>query len=53
MRIFFILATILASIWFAWRVGEDITDDDTSFSVMFLHLMLFFFSYFVGLVLIG
>lgn len=45
MRVFFAIATI----WFAWRVGEDITDD-TSFSAMFLHFI-FFLSNLVGLVL--
>lgn len=43
---------ILAIVWFAWRMGEDMTNDDTPFGVMVLHLMLFFISFFVGLVLI-
>lgn len=45
MKVFFAIATL----WFAWRVGEDITDG-SAFSVMFLHLI-FFISSLVGLVL--
>ena len=34
--------SILTIVWFAWRMGKDITNDDTPFSVMVLHLMLFY-----------
>lgn len=51
MRTFFILAIMLAIIWFAWRMEKDMIND-APFDTMVLHLMLFFISFFVGLVLI-
>lgn len=46
-KVFFILAIV----WFAWRMEEDMIND-APFGVMVLHLMLFFISFSVSLLLI-